>query len=73
MPASACPPLTGEPRTDRALVTLARLLAEIAANPSAPDRVAARASPTVPPRTVRSRRGAASTLAPTDETKGVTR
>ncbi len=31
---SAIPVLTGDPRTDRALVALARLLAEIAANPA---------------------------------------
>lgn len=32
---SAPPVLTGDPRTDRALIALTRLLAEIAANPRA--------------------------------------
>ncbi len=69
----SAPVLTGDPRTDRAFLTLARLLVEIAANPSAPDRGVARAAPTVPPPTARHRRGAASTAAQTDDMKGVTR
>lgn len=57
MPARACPPLTGDPRTDRALVALTRLLAEIAAGQSATAGALTGAHAAKQPPTTEQRRG----------------